>query len=289
MAIQINNIVGSERQTRTLTGTEITVGIIVSEISTELAGHAKLDWVLNNIGLTYGDSHPDYPEAKLSRIDIKALSHDTAELEVTYIHSISQILVNISTGLYQIETNKSTQEHALNGPDDLIKIAYKYPDDYELDDNLKGKVISKSPTVPKDSHDAILTLTREETTTYLTVLGKVELYVNTLNESGWTVDPLAKEGTYKCVDINAQYNNDRGTYTVNYVFARRPVVFKNSDFQSLWDVDVYYRDERTGEPPSDVVLYSSVDDSGVPVPSPGGLRHNVPIYERKNFNDIITI
>ncbi len=292
MAVFTENTIAGERQTRTLTGVEITMGITVSQIQ-GIAGYAVTDWAINSCGWSFGDSHRDYPECKLSRIDATAIASDTVELELVFVQNLSETIVNISTSLYQTETNKFVAKSAgeaafqqLYGSDNLITVAYKYPDDYELDTDLQGSVIKKSPTVPKDSHDAIMTITREETLTYQQILDKITNYVNTLNTIGWSFDPYAPTGAYKCIDVNGQYNAQNGTYMMNYVFAYRPANFVQGTTQ--WDVDLYYRDERTGEPPSDVVAYASLSGDE-PDPSPGGIRLGVPIYERKHFDGLITV
>lgn len=286
MAAKIENLIGSERQTRTDFSIEHTVGVIIHGIPDWVRQEGKINWAINNSGYFFGMEHLDNPLARLARIDCKAISTDAVEMELTYIQNIGQIQVNISTQLYQVETNKTAKRKI---PSELIKVAYKYPSGYELDPKLQGKIISKSPTVPKDSHDAILTLTREEVTTYEALLAQVETYANTLNLAGWSIDVSAFGGTYKCIDINAQYKPDTRTYIVTRSFARRQIIRLPDDaWVPGWDIDLYYRDHNTGEPPSDVVAYASVDASGVPDVLPGGIRIGIPIYEQKDFNGLIS-
>lgn len=276
----IENTIGSERVTQTLTSVEYTVGLTVYDVPV-MQPYLKTQYVLDNIGYYYGASYPGNELAKLSRIDARAVAHDTYEVELAYIYYINGYQVSISSQVYQTETNKDAD-------DSLVTVYYKYPDDYELDTNLQGKVISKSPTISKDTHDIIVTITREENTTYTDIIEQADSFVNTLNESGWTFHPAAYQGAYRCLAINGEMN-ESGTFVKSYVFAYRKPYYKGGlVFASGFDVDMYYRDERTGEPPSDVVEYASID-GGEPNPSPGGLKVAVPIYKKTNFNQIITI
>jgi hypothetical protein len=292
----ILNTISSERVSRTATSVEITNGIIVNNIPSDIYGYAKVNWAINYAGLYYGMPHPDNPQARLGRIDAKAITSDCVEMELTYIQNLTEIIVNISTQLYQTETNRAVYRagagiNPLDGPHSLMKVVYKYPENYQLDEKLRGKVIEKTVTVPKDSHDAIITIQREEDTSYPAVIAQINTFINTLNELGWSFEPMAWAGTYKCIDISADYNNKTGTFIKNYAFARRQVSLPDPEngiytLRSGWDVDLYYRDHNTGEPPADVVTYTSIDD-GVPNPSPGGVRLGVPIYPIANFNDLI--
>lgn len=276
----VENTIGSERVTQTLTGVEYTVGLMVYDVPV-MQPYLKTQYVLDNIGYAYGAPYPGNELAKLSRIDARAVAHDTYEVELTYTYYKDGYQVSISSQVYQTETNKDDS-------DNLVTVSYKYPDDYELDTSLQGKVISKSPTISKDAHDIIVTITREETTSHIDIIEQADSYVNTLNNSGWTFHPSAYQGSYKCLAINGEMN-ESGTFTKNYIFAyRRPIYAGDLVFASGFDVDMYYRDERTGEPPADVVAYSSIV-GGVPDPSPGGLKTAVSIYKKKDFNALISV
>lgn len=287
----INNTIGNERVTKTLTGTEYTVGLMIYDIPIGLQGWVKTTYVLENIGYAYGDSHPANENARLSRIDVRALTHDTAEAELTYFETFSLMQISISSVPYQTETNKYyiNPKSPTNEEQALIQIAYKYPDDYELDTNLQGKVIQKSPTLQKEMFDTLMTIQREEAITYLDIINRKETYQNKLNLYGWTLDMTAADGYWKCLDITGD-KNPSGTYNMTYAFARRKThYFGSLEFRNQWDIDAYYRDERTGEPPADIVAYNDLDYNGIPDNPPGGLKLGIPIHKYIQFNGLISV
>ena len=285
MAKYHDNIIDGDRQTRTVTGTEITRTAIMSEIP-DIDGVYKTNWAIENCGWNYGDPHPAYPNAKLSRIDASAVSSDSVKLEYTFTENLSSVEINVSSMTMQVDTNKDKDGN-------LISVVYKYPDDYELDASLRGKVIAKSPTLSKDIHLGILTIRREESVTWSDILNRQDDYQNKLNQLGWTLHPFAPEGTYKCLDISGDYQSGTGTYIITYTFARHPVIISGflnyTKDKSFFDDDVYYRDDRTGEPPPDVMAYDGLNDDGEPNTLPGGLINGIRKYETANFNGLIVI
>lgn len=281
MAITVyDNLVGGDRQTRTLDGREITKKIIVEGIPTSLYGDEKINYAIDNCGYVEGDLHGDYTNAKLVRFNARAIDTATVEIELIYAETNTDVTVAISTNRYQIDTNVDAEGN-------LLEVSYTYPADYELDETLRGKTLSKSPTLPKEMNEVVVTLTRTETITSGEIIVKALTYIDTLNLDGWTVSG-AIAGTWKCEDISGTSNGD-GTYDVTYVFAaRKHIQLGSGEYVSGFSFDMFYRDERTGEPPADVVPYVELV-AGVPDTAPGGIKQGQLIYPYANFNNIISI
>lgn len=282
MAVTVyDNLVDGDRRIRTLDGREITKKIIVDNIPLDLYGEQKNDYAIDNCGYSVGDIHPDRENAVLKRIESKSISPLSCELELTYIEMDTNFDITISSNTYQVETNIDYQGN-------LLEISYTYPDDYILDESLRGKTISKSPTVPKDMNEVIMTITTTKAITSDEIINLAIEYKDTLNLAGWSVRPLALQSTWKCNDISGVSNKD-GTYDMTYVFSARKVIpISETNYISGFSFDLFYRDERTGEPPADVAVYTQLI-AGVPDVAPGGIKKGQKLYPNKNFNNIISL
>ena len=284
MAIIVyDNNINGDNQRKTVDGIEITKKLIVDNIPNDLSGQLRTNYAIEYCGYVIGDTHDidfdgEYPV--LRSIDGKALSSEQVEVTLTYFLPYQAAQISISTNSYQVDTN-------VNYDGTLLEVSYKYPDNYMLDNKLRGEVISKSPTVTKEMNEVVMTITRTETTDYNAIATKAIMYNNTLNLAGWTVRPGDGQGIWMCTQVDGDDNGD-GTYNMTYVFVARKVIPYGVGYLSGFSFDLFYRDERTGEPPSDVVPYTVlVGDE--PDTLPGGIKQGQLLYPYAQFNNLITL
>ena len=281
-----DNLIDGFRQLRTLDGREFTKKIIYDNAILESYDGDKLDYAINDCGYVKGDTFEYTDEndntkiAKLVRLEGKALTPTTCEIELTYRNSDTEFTVDVSSNTYQIDSNVDYQGN-------LLEISYTYPSDYELDTALRDKTISKSPTVSKDMVETIVTISHNRVITASEIIVMSLLYTNTLNLENWSAS-AAPAGTWKCVDISGTSNGD-GTYAMRYVFAARMQLYVGENtWASGFSFDMFYRDERTGEPPADVVAYTELVN-GVPNVSPGGIKKGQVSFTYSNFDNIVSL
>jgi hypothetical protein len=135
---------------------------------------------------------------------------------------------------------------------------YKFPDDYELDDNIQGKTKAIGVKAKVQTYYPTLTITRTEFVsigadtlsgygTGLKLTGQMlidrgKLYNGRLNQGHWDLrydDPMA---SWRC-EITSQSAEEGLAYRVRYSFEYD---------EDLWNFPATFKDPYTGEPVPDI-------------------------------------
>jgi len=201
------------------------------------------------LGLSINDPHPEIATARLQRIDVEMVSHDTARCTLTYDH-------------------RDAADEASGGEEDSdIEVGASLVGE-EVNTDINGNVMTVSYADHPDQSGLVSRLRPEVTMNYTrressSPGAKARSYVGTVNDGGWKFDPGSAARTWLCTGIVGRSADGGDSWQVTYSFQYNP---------DGWGARVIWMDPDTGRPPSDLV-----DGTGI---------KTYQIYEPKAFNGL---
>lgn len=200
-----------------------------------------------------GDPHPAIPTAYLFNIELISVSSEDVKARFFYEERWTDRRITINTVLVQEQTNLD-----ING--DVISTTYTYPDDYKLDDRVKGSAVTQggfiSTFVP---HKTIQFDIRQ----LATIEFLADNFIKRTNLSDWR-EPGDK-GLWLCMDISGMSPDSGINWDNKYAFEKR---------DQGWEGVAVFIDPNTNQPPPDVEdgtgivasqIYGEADFSELPL------------------------
>jgi len=221
-------------------------------------GDARLIEAVQSLNIVYGDAHPAMSTAFATDFSPESMSsNDTVRVTVKYREYSQNYLIEIGTRKLMKPTTEYCPYRENNDTLPML-LYYKFPDDYELDDNIRGKTKAIGVKAKVQTYYPTLTITRTEFVsigadtlsgygTGLKLTGQMlidrgKLYNGRLNQGHWNLrydDPMA---SWRC-EITSQSAEEGLAYRVRYSFEYD---------EDLWNFPATFKDPYTGEPVPDI-------------------------------------
>ena len=253
-------------------------------------GDTMLVEAVQATNIPYGDPHPAMPGALATEFIPEAVSSDSVRVVIKYREFSQNYLIELGTRKLMKPVTTYFPE---NTGDPLpMKVYYKYPDDYELSDEVQGRTLPLGVKADIQTYYPTIVITRTEYTSIAAdelsgykigqkLTGRMLTdrglkYNGKLNYGNWDLRRDDPQASWRC-EITAQSAEEGLAYRVRYFFAYD---------EDLWDFPATFKDPFTGEPVSDIST-----ESDRPDPLPADWRNdnlmtalNFPMFKIENFS-----